>query len=288
MPNPLDVVIAIARKPGYREHLKTRLRRQFGLEPTDSRSARLVLADQQTHANAQPDATAAPEPTGRIRDLLFVKSPYDDFDPRYHPHDMQGWGSDDPVLADAIALLRPARICEVGSWKGRSAIRMAQTVKSLGLHTEILCIDTWLGSPEQWLKQEPEWYESLRITNGMPRLYFTFLANVVRTGAHDLITPFPMTSESAAYVLRQLGIRFDLVYIDAAHEYEPAKRDIVAYYDLLADEGILIGDDYITWPGVTRAADEFARERKLRCIGVRGKFVIPKGSKFANLTFDSH
>ena len=66
----------------------------------------------------------------------------------------------------------------------------------------------------------------------MPQLYYTFLANVIRSGVADVITPFPTTSENAAVTFNQLGIKFDLIYIDAAHEYEPAKRDISLYYDL--------------------------------------------------------
>jgi hypothetical protein len=220
-----------------------------------------------------------------VRDLLFEKSPYDGFDPRPYPADLQGWGSDHPALIEAIKVLRPARICEVGSWKGRSAINMAHAVKALRLQTEIVCVDTWLGSPEHWLKQEPEYYASLRIQHGVPHIYYTFLANVVRAGVTDVITPFPMTSDSAATIFGALGVRFDLIYIDAAHEYEPAKRDITAYYDLLADDGLLIGDDYTYWPGVTQAADDFAHERHLRLIAAPGKFVISKGEMYASIAF---
>ncbi len=212
-----------------------------------------------------------------------ARSPYDDFDPRKYPVDFQGWGSDAPLLGESIQLVRPQRICEVGSWKGRSAINMANAAKALGLHTEIVCVDTWLGSPEHWLRQEPEWYSSLAIRHGMPQLYYTFLANVVRAGVSDVITPFPNTSEGAAAVFSALGIRFELAYVDAAHEYEPAKRDIALYYDLLAEEGLLIGDDYLHWPGVTQAADDFAQERRLPLIGARGKFVIPKGRRYADI-----
>jgi predicted O-methyltransferase YrrM len=222
-------------------------------------------------------------PTTRIRDILFEKSPYEGFDPLHYSKDMQGWGSDVPALVQAIQIVRPSRICEVGSWKGRSAINMARAIKSLDLPTEIVCVDTWLGSPEHWLKQEEFWYESLRIMNGMPHLYYTFLANVARSGVADVITPFPMTSENAARVFAKLKAKFDIVYIDAAHEYEAVKRDINAYYDLIEDDGLLIGDDYLVWEGVTRAADDFASERDLHLAGVHGKFIIPKGQKYAEI-----
>lgn len=279
----LDIISGIARRPGYREYLRYKLLRRLGFAAPDHRWTTLRLSDQTPMIDRC--GLERQEVTGRIRDLLFEKSPYEDFDAGAHPDDLQGWGSDDPVLVGAVQLLRPARVCEVGSWKGRSAIRMAQAVKALCMDTEIVCVDTWLGSPEHWLKGVPEEYASLRIVHGVPQLYYTFLANVVRAGVSDIITPFPMTSENAAEIFGTLGVQFDLIYIDAAHEYKPAKRDIEAYYDLLADDGLLIGDDYINWPGVTQAADEFVAERRLRMIKMRGKMIIPKGEKYADIAF---
>jgi hypothetical protein len=308
----IDILTAIVRKRGYRQYLWYRLLCRFGYAEADSQSARLRLPDQRLAPMVRPSArspqsSGVSDPCfkdasaesgcqctltrvqrgtpGKVRDHLFEKSPYEGFDPQPYPDDLQGWGSDDPVLVGAIQLLRPARVCEVGSWKGRSAIRMAHAAKALNLDTEIVCVDTWLGSPEHWLKGDPAEYASLRILHGMPRLYYTFLANVVRAGVTDVITPFPMTSENAAEILAKLGVRFDLIYIDAAHEYKSAKRDIAVYYDLLDEDGLLIGDDYIYWPGVTQAADEFVAERSLRMIAVRGKMVIPKGEKYANIAF---
>ena len=215
--------------------------------------------------------------TQTLREILYAVSPYESINPADYPDDLQGWGSDHPVLAAAIEKLRPKRIVEVGSWKGRSAINMARVVRALGLECEIVCVDTWLGSPEHWLRAAPGWYESLALKGGYPQLYYTFMGNVIRHGFQDIITPVPMTSESAAVVLGHLKASFDIAYIDAAHEYAPAKRDFVAYWDLLNENGAMIGDDYIIWPGVTQAANEFASERGLRIVGEPGKFVISKG-----------
>ena len=198
--------------------------------------------------------------TERVRDRLFRSNPYAGLDPGQYPDDIQGWWSDHPVLPNAIGVLRPRRIVEVGTWKGRSAINMATATRAMGLDCEIVCVDTWLGSPEHWISGRDDEYASLALKNGYPQLYYTFLANVARRGLEDVITPMPMTSESAAHVLRQLGIQFDIAYIDGAHEYEPVKRDLADYWALLHNHGVLIADDYEIFPGVTRAVDEFARE----------------------------
>jgi predicted O-methyltransferase YrrM len=279
----LHALLEMSRSLKNRQGLWNRLLYQFADAPRpDPAGIRLQVRPDATATRSVPLADQ-PEVKVMIRDRLYERSPYDDFDPRKYPVDFQGWGSDAPLLGESIQLVRPQRICEVGSWKGRSAINMANAAKALGLHTEIVCVDTWLGSPEHWLRQEPEWYSSLAIRHGMPQLYYTFLANVVRAGVSDVITPFPNTSEGAAAVFSALDIRFELAYVDAAHEYEPAKRDIALYYDLLAEEGLLIGDDYLHWPGVTQAADDFAQERRLPLIGARGKFVIPKGRRYADI-----
>jgi hypothetical protein len=52
-----------------------------------------------------------------------------------------------------------------------------------------------------------------------------------------------------------------LIYIDGDHEYEAVNADIRAWVPLLSNEGVILGDDY-DWPGVQRAATEFASANK--------------------------
>lgn len=209
--------------------------------------------------------------------LFHEISPYEGFDPTQHPDDMQGWGSEDPIFAEIITGMKPSLVVEVGTWKGASAIHMAKIAKTIGLEMKIICVDTWLGSPEHFSEVNAEWRASLRLHHGYPQLYYTFLANVVRQGVQDYIIPLPATSENAAVILHQKGLRPDLIYVDAAHEYEPVLRDLRAYWRILGHQGILLGDDYIGWAGVTRAANEFAGEVKAGIFGKLGKFVISKG-----------
>ena len=203
---------------------------------------------------------------------LHAISPYEGLDPEQYPNDLQGWGSDDPIFREIIGLLRPEIIVEVGTWKGASAIHMADIVRELGLSTTIVCVDTWLGSPEHYLQAGLG--DGLRPKHGYPQLYFTFLANVVRSGHAGRIIPLPMTSESAAVILAAKGVRPDLVYVDAAHERDPALRDFRAYWGLMAGSGVLIGDDYLSWPGVTAAARCFIKEVGLPYYRKYSKFAV--------------
>jgi hypothetical protein len=152
---------------------------------------------------------------------------------------------------------------------------MASIAKELGIKTEILCIDTWLGSVEHVLKREFD--NSLRRVVGYPTLYYTFLSNVIANDVQEIITPIPLSSEAAYQVLKRLSVSAELVYIDAGHDYESVKRDLEMYYSLLDEKGVLMGDDYIGWTGVTKAVDEFVRNRKIEFFAAtRGKFIISK------------
>lgn len=223
-----------------------------------------------------------------IRDKLFGGHDiYKNFDFSESYVDMQGWASDHPILPWAVETIRPKLIIEVGSWKGRSAINMAKKAMALGIGCEILCIDTWLGSPEHWYQDQ--WRDSLRLRNGRPDLYNTFLNNVISNNCQKYITPFPITSEAAYFVLEKLNITSDLIYIDAGHEYESVARDIRMYWSLLSDSGLMILDDYIGYPGVTRAVNEFAIEVGLYPIGEDGKAILTKNKDlkiYPKIAFD--
>ena len=217
----------------------------------------------------------------RITRLLLPDDPYRDFPVDQFPadegDDPQGWGHRHWVFNYVIKSAQPKVIIEVGTWKGGSAIRMASIVKELELDAAVICVDTWLGSPEHIRAPErnraTEW---LNRRWGYPQLYHTFMANVLKWNCQDVIVPYPATSDNAAVIFGQVRLKADIIYIDAAHEYEPALRDFVTYWDLLNEGGYLIGDDYIGWEGVTKAADEFAALKKSPLVGGRGKFVIRK------------
>lgn len=71
------------------------------------------------------------------------------------------------------------------------------------------------------------------------------------------------SSEQAAEILRNRIIEF--VYIDAAHDYDSVKKDILLWWDrIYPGETILAGHDYDSeHAGVMRAVDEFARYHDL-------------------------
>jgi Methyltransferase domain len=258
------------------------------LDQAELRRSHIVVASGDlTELAGAPEPPGAGAPNEDTLSRLYAESPYVGFDAEPHPDDLQGWNSYANVFRDMIEAVRPRRIIEVGVWKGTASIHMAKVVQELGLRCEVICIDTWLGSPEHLLTDHSGTrYQSLRLRNGYPQLYYTFLGNVVRNEVADHIVPLPMTSESAVVALRQLALQADIVHVDAAHQYEPALRDFKAYWGLLSERGVLIGDDYLAMRSVTRAADEFAASVERPICGLFPKFVIarPAGVELAVVT----
>lgn len=58
------------------------------------------------------------------------------------------------------------------------------------------------------------------------------------------------------------------------------KSDIAHYWGLLDPEGVLVLDDYLTWPGVTQAVNEFDVENDIIPHGERGKVALSKNGRF--------
>jgi len=166
------------------------------------------------------------------------------------PYSMHGWNGESPVFAELIAELRPSTIVEVGTWMGMSACHMAD----LAPQAHIYCIDTWLGSLEFWvgLRGTPD--RDLMLRHGYPQCYYQFLSNIIHRGCAGRITPIPVPSNIGAQILASMGVKADLIYVDAGHAEDEVLRDIACCKPLLRAGGVMFGDDVLYWPGVAAAA----------------------------------
>lgn len=213
--------------------------------------------------------------TERLRAALGLGDPFAEPPLELLPEDLQGWAGTDPLLRRAIETVRPKLVIEVGTWKGQSAVFMAEGCRELGLDAAILCIDTWLGSLEHLV--DDGFRPLLGVRRGRPTIYEQFMANVRARGLQAYLTPLPQTSRTAARFLRARGIRADLVYLDASHEEEDVLADLEAYWPLLRSGGLLVGDDCISaFPGVVRACAAFARRVGVQARVHGVKFVLRK------------
>lgn len=171
---------------------------------------------------------------------------------------------------------------EIGSWEGSSAVAWAEACAADEGAWAIVCVDTWLGSPEmrrnldgqQWSRQR------LFLEDGYPSVFRTFVSNVRRSHFAEHIYPMPMDSSHAQKLLYKLGLRFDLVYIDGGHDFESVYGDLHRALKLLDAENanaLICGDDYHeSWAEVQYGANVFARNMSLS--------LHRKGTQFALTT----
>ena len=213
----------------------------------------------------------------KIMKCLYGRNIYADFNQNAFNLDLQRWGSTHPVFSRAVQLVRPKLIIEIGSWKGASAIHTAQF---LDPDSVIICVDTWLGTINNFLGQDGIEGDSLNRHNGYPSLYFQFLANVVLSGVSDKIIPLPQTSNNGAAILTKLGLKPDLIYLDGSHEIMDVYQDLCNYYPLLTNEGLLIGDDF-NRESVKTAVYLFKKNSGVTIYAHENKFIVFKKRRYA-------
>lgn len=196
--------------------------------------------------------------------------------------DLQGWNSKHQLFEKMFRAVRPSTVIEVGVWKGASVIHMADLAKQLDLPCRIIAIDTWLGSSEHWLSDEMR--ADLKLRNGYPTLFETFLVNVRNAGFEDIIEPLPVPATTAAEILSARGVAADIIHIDAGHEYEDVWADLTSYAPLLTERGVIIGDDYTrSYEGVRRAFNRFCRRNGMTLQKIGRKCVCARHEVFAEI-----
>lgn len=138
---------------------------------------------------------------------------------------------------------------EVGSWKGRSSCYLAVEIENSGKLIKLDCIDTFEGSEEHLDPNSDAFEPLLQDRNG---LYKEFLKNI--QPVRHIIMPIKMSSLDAAELYSDNSL--DFVFIDAAHDYENVRADILAWKNKVRVGGILAGHDYSWSEEVKKAVDE--------------------------------
>ena len=187
---------------------------------------------------------------------IAMCDPYKGFDHTKYALDLQPqWGGTSPIIKELVKTVKPELIIEVGSWKGQSAITMAETMKEIKINGKIICVDTWLGGFKSRLI--PEYAEALKCRNGYPQVYYQFLANVIKAGFEKTIIPLALSSDGGAEVLQRKKVQAELIYIDAGHTFEGTMSELRNFYPLLKKGGVIFGHDY-NWSSVRQAVITFS------------------------------
>jgi SAM-dependent methyltransferase len=158
--------------------------------------------------------------------------------------DVEGWLTDAQarrLWEAAERLSAPARIVEIGSFRGRSTIVLARAAAD---GVEIVAIDPHGGGdrgPQQITPDAARGEED----------HAAFTANLTRAGVTDRVRHLRLPSHDA--LLGSGAEAVDLLYVDGAHRFAPARADIERWGDRVAEGGTLLVHDAYNAIGVTLA-----------------------------------
>ena len=137
---------------------------------------------------------------------------------------------------------------EVGAWFGKSTNYLAQQIRESKKNIKFTTVDTWKGTDDEDIHQN-----IVGAFNG--DIFYEFVDNTILSDNYGGIDMIKDTSRNAANNFSNNSI--DYIMLDAGHSYDALKDDLEVWYNKVKPGGIVSGDDYGVFYGVTQAADEF-------------------------------
>ncbi len=150
------------------------------------------------------------------------------------------------VLLSSLAADLPAgsRWAEIGTLCGRSLLAVGLAVPE---NSELISIDVNWGRERRASVSAHEVFNELASTRGE-----TLSIHALRASSHQAVQTFR-------------DHWFDVIFIDAAHDYESVNQDIQLWLPKVKPGGLLCGHDYSRdWPGVIRAVNVLLPQRQIK------------------------
>jgi predicted O-methyltransferase YrrM len=155
-----------------------------------------------------------------------------------------------------VRWLQPSAILEIGTYNGLTTLQMALNAPA--------------GSVTYTLDLPPQQAASLKLgkIDELVSKHFKQKFNT-RTGSYfegrNDVTIRQLLGDSATFDFAALEMKFDLIFIDAAHDYLNKKADTDNAMRLLTPKGVILWHNYadVSCPEVTRYLNDFAKEHKV-------------------------
>lgn len=171
---------------------------------------------------------------------------------------VEGWmtrGQGRDLFAAAAACPPGGRIVEIGSFRGRSTIVLALGAPD---DVEIIAIDPHAGNDRGPREIDGFGAEA-------DRDHEAFVANLAAAGVGERVTHVRRFSHDA---LADVTGGIDVLYVDGAHRYGPARADIRDWGARVVDGGTMLIHDSFSSVGVTSAIlRELVWSRRFRYVG---------------------
>lgn len=141
-------------------------------------------------------------------------------------------------LLNEIDTSKKINIAEIGVYKGRCTAMWNVILMNSNISYNYFAIDHFMGSSEH--EKDFDYYTAT-LENLQP------IIDKINVKKNDSI------SESKNYP----DEFFDIVYVDASHDYESVKNDLIHWLPKVKEGGIICGDDYIDgWNEVIKAVND--------------------------------
>jgi predicted O-methyltransferase YrrM len=165
------------------------------------------------------------------------------------------------VLRKLIKKINPSFILEMGSWTG---IGSTNFILKNSPNAHLVCVDHWSTDIEDHIQSSFDREAAMELYDEISNLWEIFLVN--NWEYRNRLTPIRKKTNEGLDLLSKLDIPFDLIYIDAHHDYEHVLYDIETAGKYWPN-AVLCGDDYL-WPNgdVERAVKTYADKNNLNVI----------------------
>ena len=142
-------------------------------------------------------------------------------------------------------------VVEVGCFMGRSTCYIGELIKKSNKNVKFYAIDTFEGSQTEQCHIDI----SSQLSANNSSFFQEYKKHLDYCKVDQYVQTIRDTSLNSCNKFDDGSI--DIVYIDASHQYSDVLDDIAAWYPKLKQNGIICGDDYHHFPGVSKAVHKY-------------------------------